>query len=76
MATLDVFGADLRVGQVLVVRMPDGTEDPHTIDHFREYPGRFVGDHARRAYYDEAETCGCTVADHEKFHVQTAEVTP
>jgi hypothetical protein len=66
--TTVALGADLHVGDVIAA-----IDGPHTIDHFGPYPGRFVGDHARRAYYDAAETCGCTVADHEKFHIQSQE---
>jgi hypothetical protein len=68
MVTTVALGADLHVGDTI-----EAIDGPHRIDHFREYPGRFVGDHARRAFYDEAETCGCTVADHEKFHIQNPE---
>lgn len=60
-----VEGAQLHEGSVIV----DLAGDEHTIHHFKEYPARFVGDHARRAYENEAETgwC-CTVRDHEPFH--------
>jgi hypothetical protein len=45
---------------------------PHHIDHLREYPGVFVGGHARIAYEcaEEANaTWRCTIADNEVFHV-------
>lgn len=62
-----VPGAALHPGSVVV----DATGDPHRIDHLTEYPARFVGDHARRAYEhaDEHGWC-CTVCDREPFHVQ------
>ena len=68
MTTAPVLGVDLHAGDIILA-----LDGPHTIDHFREYPGRFVGDHARRAYWDADEAHGCTVADHEKFHVQPKE---
>lgn len=66
MVTTSVLGLDLHEGDVIVA-----VDGAHAIDHFREYPGRFVGDHARRAFFDPDERHGCTVADHEKFHVET-----
>ena len=68
MTTAPVLGADLHPGDTI-----EAIDGPHTIDHFGPYPGRFVGDTARRAFYDEAETCGCTVADHKQFHIQSQE---
>jgi hypothetical protein len=62
-AAADVLGADLHPGSVVV----DAAGHPHTIDHLREYPGDYKGDHARRAY-DAGETWRCTVGDHEHFH--------
>jgi hypothetical protein len=72
--TTDVFGADLHVGDVLVEHMPDGTSVEHLIDRFVEYPCRFIGagDHARRAYDADGHWCA-TVADRERFHVQSQE---
>lgn len=57
------LGEKLHVGSVVV----DVKGDEHTIDHFRDYPGKFKGDTARRAY-DAGETWRVTVGDHEMFH--------
>jgi hypothetical protein len=64
MVTTPVLGADLHEGDT--VQTIDG---PHLIDHFRPYPGRFVGDTARQAF-DAGEHWRCTAADHELFHVE------
>ncbi len=61
--THDIFGADLHPGDTI-----DTATGPHRIDRLAEYPARFVGDHARRAFGDEGHWCA-TVADHEKFHL-------
>lgn len=68
LTTEPVLGADLHPGDII-----DTFDGPHAIDHFREYPGVFVGDHARRAFFDPDEAHGWTVADHERFHVQSRE---
>lgn len=65
MVTTVALCAELNVGDTIAA-----IDGPHTIDHFGPYPGRFVGDHARRAYCDPDEQHGCTVADHERFHIQ------
>jgi hypothetical protein len=62
----DVQGAELHAGSVVV----DLKGAPHVIHHFAEYPGRFIGDHARVAYYTDGGEA--TVADHQRYHVQRA----
>lgn len=62
----DVLGADLHPGSVVV----DVKGGEHRIDHFRDYPGDYKGDTARRAY-DAGETWRATVGDHEHFHCLT-----
>ncbi len=65
--SVDVLGAQLHEGSVVV----DVAGCGHRIDHFRDYPGAFKGDHARRAYEHADEHGWCaTVCDHEPFHVQ------
>jgi hypothetical protein len=59
----DVHGAELHEGSVVV----DVKGAPHVIHHFAEYPGRFIGDHARVAYYTDGSEA--TVADHQRYHV-------
>ncbi len=66
--TKEVLGLELREGHILVEHLPDGDAALHLIHHFTEYPGRFVGDHARRAFDGDGLWC-CTVADHEHFHL-------
>lgn len=60
--TRDCLGADLHVGDVV----HDAGGD-YTIDHFGPYPGRFVGDQARIAYFVGGGEH--TVCDHRHFDV-------
>lgn len=73
MVTIDVLGASLQAGDTIVEHMPDGADVPHLIDRLAEYPGRFygAGDHARVAYGTNGWRC--TVADGERFHIQTSQ---
>lgn len=66
-AATDVLGAELHEGSTVV----DVKGGAHLVDHFAEYPGRFIGDHARVAYYTDGGEA--TVADHQHYHVRTAE---
>lgn len=66
--TKDVTGADLAAGQTLVEHLPGGVEQPHLIDHFDEYPGRFHAGHARVVHC--ADGYRCTAFDHECFHIE------
>jgi hypothetical protein len=58
---------------VVVQALPDGTVETHTVHHLREYPGRFVGGHAREAYDgpdEQAATWRHTYLDTEPVHIQ------
>lgn len=57
-----VRGSELHEGSVLV----DVKGCGHVICRLVEYPGRFVGDHARVAYF--ADGGEATVADHLTYH--------
>ncbi|HLL69108.1 MAG TPA: hypothetical protein VK453_25835 [Micromonosporaceae bacterium] len=59
---MDRLGVDLHEGDTIV-----DLGGEHVIASFREYPGRFIGGHARIAYYEDGGEH--TVRDEGHFNI-------